>query len=395
MNICMVSDLFDTPYGGVPKVIKQLSNKLIEKGHTLIIITSSYRNEAKEERKNGLVIYRLPSISIPKSEGEYALALPLLERICGIFQKESIEIVHCHIPSLLSYSCVWAAKKMKIPKIGTHHLLAETFSLNTMFNSKNFEFLFYKVLNFFYNQLDMVIGPSHYAINVLRKHGLKVRCKVISNGIDLANFSPDGPYEDFLNKFNLDGGSLKILFVGRLMKEKGLEVLIKAYQIVTRKIPNTKLILVGKGYLQNELKKLAMKLGLDDKIIFTGFISEEMLKQAYRASDIFVLPSRAETQSLVLLEASAMGLPLVGAKITAIPEMIIDGWNGYTFKPEDYEDLAQKIIKILSSERLIERFSKNSLKLVKKHEINRSVNELERVYESLLQIRKLPVLSLT
>lgn len=392
MNICMVSDLFDTPYGGVPKVIKQLSNKLIEKGNTVTIITSRYKNKAREERKNGLVIYRLPSINIPKSEGEYALALPSLERIYEIFRREKIEIVHCHIPSFLAFSCVRTAKKMEIPKIGTHHVLAETFSLNTMFNSENFEFLFYKVLNFFYNQLDMLIGPSHYAINVLRKHGLKVRYKIISNGIDLAIFSPNGHYEDFLSKFNLNDESLKILFVGRLMKEKGLEVLINAYYLVNKKIPNTKLILVGKGYLQNELKKLAVELGLDGKIIFTGFISEEMLKQAYRASDIFVLPSRAETQSLVLLEASAMGLPLVGTRITAIPEMVIDGWNGYTFEPENYEDLARKIIKILSNDRLIERFSKNSLELAKKHEINNSVNELEKVYESLLQTRKLSAL---
>lgn len=385
MHICMVSDLFDTPFGGVSRAIRRVSRKLIEKGNTVTILTSNYGNKRRLKKQDEFNIYRFPSMSIPRSEGEYTLAFPSLKKIYEIFRKEKIEIVHCHTPSPLALSCISAAEKMNIPKVGTHHLLAETFSLNTLLKSENFETLFYEILNRFYNRLDLVIGPSHYAVKVLQKHGLKVKSEVVSNGIDLTNFSPNSECESFLKKFNLDEESRKVLFVGRLMKEKGLDVLFQAYQLVNEKIPNTRLILVGKGYLRKDLEKLAEKLSLDDKVIFTGFISDELLKQAYLASDIFVLPSRAETQSLVLLEASAMGLPLVGARITAIPELVRDGWNGYTFEPENYKDLAQKIIKILSNDKLMEKFSKNSLKLAEKHDLNKSVNKLEELYRSLLQ----------
>jgi len=381
----MVSDLFDTSFGGVSRVIKRTSEKLVEKGNKVTIITSNYGNRRKLEKQNGFNVYRFPSVGIPRSEGEYTLAFPFFKKIYEIFRKENIEIVHCHTPSPLALSCISAAEKMNIPKVGTHHLLAETFSLNTLLRSKTLETLFYEILNRFYNRLDLVTGPSCYAIKILQKHGLKVKSEVVSNGIDLANFSPSSEYKSFLRKFNLDKESKKILFVGRLMKEKGLDILFQAYQLVNERIPNTRLILVGKGYLRKELEKLAEKLGVDDKVIFTGFISDELLKQAYSASDIFVLPSRAETQSLVLLEASAMGLPLVGAKITAIPELVKDGWNGYTFEPENHEDLAQKIIKILSNGKLMEKFSKNSLKLAEKHDLNKSVNRLEELYRSLLK----------
>ncbi|MEM3442871.1 MAG: glycosyltransferase [Candidatus Bathyarchaeia archaeon] len=385
MNICMVSDLFDTPFGGVSRVIKRISEKLIAKGHAITIITSHYKNKTKIERKDGLAIYRLPSFGIPKSEGEYTLAFPHFKKVYEILRKENIEIVHCHTPSPLALSCVLAAKKLKIPKIGTHHLLAETFSLNALLGTKNFENFFYGIVNFFYNQLELVIGPSHYAVNVLKEHGLKVKSEVVSNGIDLTSFSPKGGYDDFFREFNLDDESWKILFVGRLMKEKGLDILFKAYKIVGEAMPNTRLILVGKGYLQKYLEKLAEELGINERVLFTGFVSDEMLKQAYLASDIFVLPSRAETQSLVLLEASAMGLPLIGARVTAIPELVRDGWNGYTFEPENHEDLARKIIKILSNEKLMEKFSKNSLKLAEEHDLNKSVDRLEEIYRSLLQ----------
>ena len=381
----MVSDLFDTSFGGVSRVIKRTSEKLVEKGNKVTIITSNYGNRRKLGKQNGFNVYRFPSVGIPRSEGEYTLAFPFFKKIYEIFRKENIEIVHCHTPSPLALSCISAAEKMNIPKVGTHHLLAETFSLNTLLRSKTLETLFYEILNRFYNRLDLVTGPSCYAIKILQKHGLKVKSEVVSNGIDLASFSPSSEYKSFLRKFNLDKESKKILFVGRLMKEKGLDVLFQAYHLVNERIPNTRLILVGKGYLRKELEKLAEKLGVDDKVIFTGFISDELLKQAYSASDIFVLPSRAETQSLVLLEASAMGLPLVGAKITAIPELVKDGWNGYTFEPENYEDLAQKIIKILSNGKLMEKFSKNSLKLAEKHDLNKSVNRLEELYRSLLK----------
>ena len=381
----MVSDLFDTSFGGVSRVIKRTSEKLIEKGNKVTIITSNYGNRRKLEKQNGFNVYRFPSVGIPRSEGEYTLAFPFFKKIYEIFRKENIEIVHCHTPSPLALSCISAAEKMNIPKVGTHHLLAETFSLNTLLRSKTLETLFYEILNHFYNRLDLVTGPSRYAIKILQKHGLKVKSEVVSNGIDLASFSPSSEYKSFLRKFNLDKESKKILFVGRLMKEKGLDILFQAYHLVNERIPNTRLILVGKGYLRKELEKLAEKLGVDDKVIFTGFISDELLKQAYSASDIFVLPSRAETQSLVLLEASAMGLPLVGAKITAIPELVKDGWNGYTFEPENHEDLAQKIIKILSNGKLMEKFSKNSLKLAEKHDLNKSVNRLEELYRSLLK----------
>ena len=381
----MVSDLFDTSFGGVSRVIKRTSEKLIEKGNKVTIITSNYGNRRKLEKQNGFNVYRFPSVGIPRSEGEYTLAFPFFKKIYEIFRKENIEIVHCHTPSPLALSCISAAEKMNIPKVGTHHLLAETFSLNTLLRSKTLETLFYEILNRFYNRLDLVTVPSRYAIKILQKHGLKVKSEVVSNGIDLASFSPSSEYKSFLRKFNLDKESKKILFVGRLMKEKGLDILFQAYHLVNERIPNTRLILVGKGYLRKELEKLAEKLGVDDKVIFTGFISDELLKQAYSASDIFVLPSRAETQSLVLLEASAMGLPLVGAKITAIPELVRDGWNGYTFEPENHEDLAQKIIKILSNGKLMEKFSKNSLKLAEKHDLNKSVNRLEELYRSLLK----------
>jgi len=383
MNICMVSDLFDSPYGGGPIVIKRFVEKLREREYNITIITSKYKNKGAVERKENLVIYRFPSITLPKTQGEYTFSFPSHKRIREIYKKERIDVIHCHVPSLLALACVLEARKIDIPSVATNHLLSETFFFNLFLNNRELNGLFYKSLNFFYNRVDTVICPSLYGARTLKNHGLNTRTIVLSNGIDLSNFNPSLDSKQFLKEFRLDENTKKILYVGRLMKEKGLDVLLKAYSLVDSRIPDTKLIIVGKGYLQKDLEKLAEKLGLGS-VIFTGFISDTLLKQAYASSDIFVLPSYAEIQPLVLLEALAMGLPAIGTSIGGIPEMIINEWNGYIVNPGDCGGLAEKITKVLTDEELKERFSENSLKMAKNHDIERSSDKLERLYNNLV-----------
>ena len=383
MNICMVSDLFDTPYGGGPVVIKRFMEKLMERGHNITIITSKYKNKETLEKRENLGIYRFPSIVLPKTQGEYAFSFPNPKRIREIYEREKIDVIHCHFPSLLALACVLEARKMSVPSVATNHLLSETFFSNFFLHTRKSKALFYKTLNSFYNHMDIVICPSLYGVKTLKKYGLNTKAIVLSNGINLSSFNPNLNYKQFLKEFKLDEDTEKILYVGRLMKEKGLDVLLEAYSIVNSKISDTELIVVGKGYLQKDLEELAVKLGLEN-VIFTGFISDTLLKQAYASSDIFVLSSYAEIQPLVLLEALAMGLPAIGTNVGGIPEMIINGWNGYIVNPGDCEGLAEGIIKILTDKRLKERFSDNSLKMAKSHDIERSTDKLERLYNKLI-----------
>ena len=100
MNICMVSDLFDTPYGGVSRVLKRFIEKLQGRGHKIIVITSKFKDKKPVERKGNLVIYRFPSVVVPKSQQEFSLAFTSIEKIYEIYKNEKVEVVHCHIPSL-------------------------------------------------------------------------------------------------------------------------------------------------------------------------------------------------------------------------------------------------------------------------------------------------------
>jgi glycosyltransferase involved in cell wall biosynthesis len=383
MNICIVSDLFDTPYGGPARIIKHTLSKLLERGHYVTIITSKYNNRKSFERKKNLSIYRFHSILVPKSQKEFSITIPNIKKIQEIYKKEKIEVIHFHIPSPLTLTCTIVAKRMNLPIIATHHLDSETFFSNLVFSTLESNKFFYKTLNLFYNQTDSVIVPSQYKANLLKKYGLKKNPIVVSNGISLSEFNGNLSSNSSLEDFELNERTKNILFVGRLMKEKGIDVLIRAFSIVNSQIPETKLIIVGKGYLRKDLEKLVKDLNLKN-IVFTGFISDYLLKQTYASSNVLVLPSYAESQSLVLLEAAAMGLPLIGANTTAIPELVINGWNGYIFEPGNHEDLANRIIQTISNEKMMKKFSKNSKKLAKEHNIEKTIDRLEKIYREII-----------
>jgi glycosyltransferase involved in cell wall biosynthesis len=382
MNICIVSDLFDSSYGGVPVVINRFIQTLVERGHRITIVTSKCKSKEAVEKKENFTVYRFSSFTLPKSEGEYALSFPSSHRIRQIFEREGIDVLHCHVPSLLSLACVLEARKMGLPSIATNHLLSETFSRNLFFDSARFNDFFYKIVNVFYNLVDIVLCPSIYGLRTLKENGLNTRAFVLSNGIELSKFTSNLNHEQFDRHFGLKDENKKILYVGRLMEEKGLDVLIKAYAIVNAKVPNTNLIIVGKGHMRTNLEALANKLGLKN-VVFTGFVSDSMLRQAYASSDLFVLPSYAEIQPLVLLEALAMGLPAIGTNVGGIPEMIIEGQNGYILKPGDHEGLAERIITILNDDRLRKEFSRNSLQIARDNDIEKSADKLERLYHRL------------
>jgi len=139
--------------------------------------------------------------------------------------------------------------------------------------------------------------------------------------------------------------------------------------------------------LKAELEYLTSSLRISDRVVFTGRISENDLNAPFAAADLFVLPSTVELQGLVILEAMACGKPILVAKskTSAASELVEEGQNGYTFKPYNKKELAEKIIKILSNKKLQERMSKCNLIKAKEHSIEKSIVKFEEVCQKLLK----------
>ena len=175
------------------------------------------------------------------------------------------------------------------------------------------------------------------------------------------------------------------LFVGRLFPEKSIDTLIKAIPFITKEHPNTHLMIVGAGHLRSKLEKLTTSLKMDKQITFLGLVSEEDKIHAYNASDIFVLPSLAELEGMVVLEAMACGKPIVISDAEMSASRYFVNGNGFLFKTRDPLDLARQTLKLVTDPNLRRKFGQASLDKIKQYDIHKSVDLLEQAYYSVLK----------
>jgi glycosyltransferase involved in cell wall biosynthesis len=159
-------------------------------------------------------------------------------------------------------------------------------------------------------------------------------------------------------------------------------------ELVVKAEPATNLILVGKGEEREDWEKLAAELGLSQRIIFTGFVPDEDLPGIYALADCFAIACPLELQSIVTMQALAMGLPVVAVGVMALPELVHHGENGYLFGDNDYKAAAKFLIKLLQDDTLRKTMGEKSLEIIKPHDIDNTIKQFEKVYGEAIEINK-------
>lgn len=389
MRICIVCDDIFPSMGGKGKVAERYSKKFVEKGHEVIVFAGRYKDKKGVQKKGEIKIYRFSGVALPKNSYHFFIGMPFPYKLYKILKNHQIEIVNIYSGTYLTFLSILAAKTLGIPVIMSVHSQPENLTANIGIDSYLVKKYYYKFIVGICNMSDAVQVPSEFTYKLLKKIGFNKRVEVISNGVNLKFFNPNVDYSSFSKKFHLEGKKI-VLYVGRLMKEKNVDTLIKSFSLVLEKIKDAVLVIVGDGFLKTELEQLTHSLGISNKVIFTGRIPEKDLNMPFAIADLFVLPSLVELQGLVLLEAMASGKSLLIAKSkdSAATELLVEGKNGYTFKPKDKYDLAFKIIKLLKDKNLRLKMGKRNLAYIKNHDINKSVDKIENLYRDLIKKAK-------
>ena len=391
LNIAMICDSVTSVTGGSFASTLRFSDLLSKKGHKIIIISSSQKGKPAIDYHNKIKIYRLPSLIIPKTDKKLYLSIPSKKKIKQIIQEEKIDIVHVTMPFPQSSRAIKAARHLSVPVITHSHVQSENWEvyLPTKLRTSLVNKVFNKILVSFHNKADKIICPSKFSERLLQKNGINKPTVVISNGVNTLKFKKVPFSKADLKKHNLSETSKKVLFVGRLDPEKNIEVLIKAASVIKKEYPNFEICIVGGGKLKEHLEKLAANLDIKENIKFLGKISDEDLIKAYNFCDFFVLPSLIELESMVVLEAMSCGKPVIIADSdqSAASQFVED--NGFLFNPLVPEDLAEKCLSILKNKNLLKKMSKNSYKISRRYDINKSVSKLEKEYYSLIE-KELP-----
>ncbi len=384
LNIAMVCDPIGGNKSGVVVSTLRFGKLLKERGHHVIFIGARSKEHKDHNHHHGIKTYRYRSIPVPKSGG-WHLAFPTVKELKKVFQEERINIVHILLPMSGAIIAIKAARALNIKIVAHSHSQPENLfmdmpkliqpALNNLWN---------KYLTWVYGKAELLIYPSELARSFLNKLSDKNQLSsVVSNGINLSEFKPIG-IGDFNERFDIPSDKVKLLFVGRLYPEKSIDTLIKAIPHIIKKHSNTHIMIVGAGHLRPKLEKLVHSLGVDKYITFLGLVSEEDKILAYNASDIFVLPSVAELEGMVVLEAMACGKPLVisDAEMSASRYFVDD--NGFLFKKEDHIDLARQVLKLIIDADLRKNMGQSSFEKSKRYDIHKSVDLLEKIYYSTL-----------
>ena len=386
LNIAIVCDPLTHLVSGSMISTLRFAEMLSKKGHNIIFIAAKDKKKREIDYYNNLKIYRFISFALPGSNGQYVLSFPTISRLKKILIHENIDIVHIIDPTPSSFICIKAAKILDIKIVAHSHMQPENISFNfpKIMQGKRLNNLLYHYMIWLYHQVDIVICPSHFAEKLLRKYDKEIKIAVISNGVNFNKFKKQN-YSRFIKKYNLNENDKKILYVGRLNDEKSVETLIEAMPYILKEYQNVQLEIIGKGNLLPELKQLAKELHLQNKIKFFGYVPEKELLMAYNACDIFVLPSIAELEGMVVLEAMACAKPIIvsDSKKSASSDLVQD--NGLIFKLQKPKDLAQKVLLLLKNKNLRLQMGKKSYIRAKKFDINKSVIKLENLYYSLLK----------
>jgi glycosyltransferase involved in cell wall biosynthesis len=407
MKICLISNLYKPWIIGGAEIYVENIAKGLSKHHEVFIITSKPFNglgslKPEIEFQDNIKIYRFYPANVyhtyyAKNSVDFIKPIWHLIDIWNphsyiviksILKRERPDIVHTHNIGGLSPAALYAAKSCKIPVVHTLHDYSFLCPRATLVHSSSSNIcndpdaicrLYRKIKNMTTNKLDIITGPSKFVLDMFDGSGFfPSRDKIIflPLGLDISS-SPNRKEKD----------TFDILYVGQVVKHKGVDVLIEAFRGIPAK--NIRLHLVGTGYQSGEMKKIAD----DPRIILHGYISDEQKNELFSMADVCVVPSIwYENSPLVIYESFFHGLPVVGSRIGGIPELIKEGYNGLLFEAGNPKELRQNLQYLMNHPGELRKMGEGALESAKEYTIQAHINKLENIYTSLLPPQKNEVL---
>ena len=349
MNILVLNYEYPPMGGGAGNAAKYISEHMASQGHSVHVITMRHKSLPPSETINGVAIHRISSLRRKLNQSNVIEMLSFIVSAIFRYRKTlrgwspDVSIAFLGLPSgAVSW---WLKKRRRIPYIvsirggdvpGTqpeqlklYHALCKPF-IKTIWRNAQFV-----VAN--------SLGLRDLALETLPDKDILF----IPNGVDLSIFKP--------GETQHDTSTLHLLFVGRLSREKRVDLLIHALAAIHHE--SWDLSIVGDGPESSTIKSLIAQRGLSDRISCTGWLDKATLLKTYQRSDIFVFPSTSEGMPNVILEAMACGLPVVTTRIRGCQELIEHEINGLLVKSDDCQELIQAMERLMSAQNLHRRMS--------------------------------------
>ncbi|WP_321395632.1 glycosyltransferase family 1 protein [Emcibacter sp.] len=335
-KVALFSGNYNYIKDGAALALNRLVAYLERKGFEVLVFSPTTDTPAIRDYAGTLV--SVPSIPVP-GRREYRIALGLTKSIRQRLDDFEPDIIHLSAPDFLGYAAQKYGREHGLPVVASFHTRYETYLQYYGFGWAEKYLL--KYLRHFYQRCDHVYVPADSVGEILRENDLARDIRIWSRGVDTNLFNPEKRDLNWRQSLDIQNDEVVISFVGRLVLEKGLDVLADFSERLDRRGLAHRILIVGDGPARQKLEKMM------PNAIFTGFLHKEELARAYASSDIFFNPSITEAFGNVTLEAMACGLPAICADATGSRCLVKEGETGYLIDPADreaYVDAAERLI---------------------------------------------------
>ena len=347
--------------GGIARVVNDLSKRLIKDGHEVTVVTYREGNAPYYELDKGVKVYRVDNFMInPNNFIDWIMQLNfnMVAKTGEIIAKEGkFDVIHAH-DWLVAYAAKTLKQAYDMPIVSTIH--ATEAGRNSGIREANQKYINDTEWMLTYESTEVIVNSNFMKGELQRLFGLPFeKINVVANGVNLTNYSGIDRDYDFRRKYALDNEKI-ILFMGRLVYEKGVQYLIGAMPKILAHYHDAKLVIAGKGGMINELKQEVYNMGLGDKVCFAGYLNGKDVAKMYKAADISVFPSTYEPFGIVTLEAMLAEVPVVVSDIGGLNEIVEHRQTGMKSYCGNSNSIADAILELLFDPQLCSNIVKKA-----------------------------------
>ncbi|MCI8622312.1 MAG: glycosyltransferase family 4 protein [Provencibacterium sp.] len=390
MRIALFTETYLPHINGVVTHVKSLKDGLEAMGHTVLVVTANSKTRKHYIKEN--VLY-CPAHKISKRLYGFDLA-PAVSRTRLRFLRDfNPDIIHIHNEFGIGLSGIGIAKILRVPLVYTLHTMYDEYiyyvapaplvGITTRISHRYFRI--------FAKSADEVTGPSLKCEMYLKETGLDKPVSVVPNPVELDAFSPEKITEEdkraFREKFQIAPDEMIAIFVGRLGREKSVDVLLRNWAAEMKPGDRIRLVVIGDGPEKENLEALAAGLGIADTVVFTGRVEHSDLPPYIASGDVYVTASLSDTNSISMLEGMAAGLPVLQLYDELNKDQVRDGINGFIFR--DAAEMAAKLRRLKGMDEEQLRILKASVRQsVKNSGAQNLANYINTIYTRILSDEK-------
>jgi glycogen(starch) synthase len=375
MKILCWTAFFLPDIGGTEVLLAKVLPKIQRLNYEFIVVTSHGKYKLNDETVyNGVPIYRF-KFRDALSNGNLRLMLKIRQQITRLKKSFKPDLVHVHVSDPSVYFHINTDSAFPVPTIVTFHQNLAYFGLNT-----NKGTLIRQVIS----MANWITAVSQATLKGIHESmpEIKDRSSVICNGMDPLDLFPEP----------LSFVQPRILFVGRLIHQKGLDIAIRAFGTLRYRFPRARFTIAGDGPIRSDLEQLATTLGMSDFIEFKGRIDPETVPALMNSATMVVMPSRTEGLPMVALEAAQMARPVIATSVGGLSEVVLHQETGLIIEKENTQALADAIAYILDNPDLASHMGQAArLRALQVFSLENYINSYDRLYRKIIQAENKPL----